>query len=186
MRLRHILIELPVFVSGKIVLTGAKVREEIYQAFELIYPVLSMYPRNTGTISEMFANCTQATSVSREEYASLWTSFGPLSTRYHSSPSGHRPSSVLACLFTPVCSAALHGVSVHPFGMGGFLPRLSKTFPLTQLDICTRNICAVVRWEFTTSGNLRSRRGCLHLVPSSLLYTRYDYSAMKWRKRTRD
>jgi len=27
--------------KGKIVLTGAKVREEIYQAFELIYPVLS-------------------------------------------------------------------------------------------------------------------------------------------------
>jgi len=30
-----------IFVSGKIVLTGAKVREEIYQAFELIYPVLN-------------------------------------------------------------------------------------------------------------------------------------------------
>lgn len=30
-----------IFVSGKIVLTGAKVREEIYQAFELICPVLS-------------------------------------------------------------------------------------------------------------------------------------------------
>ena len=29
-----------IFVSGKLVLTGAKVREEIYQAFELIYPVL--------------------------------------------------------------------------------------------------------------------------------------------------
>ena len=29
-----------IFVSGKIVLTGAKVREEIYQAFELVYPVL--------------------------------------------------------------------------------------------------------------------------------------------------
>lgn len=28
-----------IFVSGKIVLTGAKVREEIYQAFNLIYPV---------------------------------------------------------------------------------------------------------------------------------------------------
>ncbi len=28
-------------LKGKIVLTGAKVREEIYQAFELIYPVLS-------------------------------------------------------------------------------------------------------------------------------------------------
>ncbi|KAL8923132.1 MAG: hypothetical protein Q9172_003262 [Xanthocarpia lactea] len=34
-------IVLLIFVSGKIVLTGAKVREEIYQAFETIYPVLS-------------------------------------------------------------------------------------------------------------------------------------------------
>lgn len=33
-------IVLLIFVSGKIVLTGAKVREEIYQAFELVYPVL--------------------------------------------------------------------------------------------------------------------------------------------------
>ena len=34
-------IVLLIFVSGKIVLTGAKVREEIYHAFEQIYPVLS-------------------------------------------------------------------------------------------------------------------------------------------------
>lgn len=34
-------IVLLIFVSGKIVLTGAKVREEIYQAFETIYPTLS-------------------------------------------------------------------------------------------------------------------------------------------------
>ncbi|GAB7363112.1 hypothetical protein MBLNU230_g3403t1 [Neophaeotheca triangularis] len=34
-------IVLLIFVSGKIVLTGAKVREEIYQAFDLIQPVLS-------------------------------------------------------------------------------------------------------------------------------------------------
>lgn len=34
-------IVLLIFVSGKIVLTGAKVREEIYQAFEMIYPVLN-------------------------------------------------------------------------------------------------------------------------------------------------
>ncbi|KAI1933578.1 TATA-binding protein (TBP) [Ophidiomyces ophidiicola] len=34
-------IVLLIFVSGKIVLTGAKVREEIYQAFEMIYPVLT-------------------------------------------------------------------------------------------------------------------------------------------------
>lgn len=39
-------IVLLIFVSGKIVLTGAKVREEIYQAFELIYPVLSGMRRN--------------------------------------------------------------------------------------------------------------------------------------------
>ncbi|KAF1983725.1 putative TATA-box-binding protein [Aulographum hederae CBS 113979] len=29
-----------IFTSGKIVITGAKVREDIYQAFELMYPVL--------------------------------------------------------------------------------------------------------------------------------------------------
>lgn len=39
-------IVLLIFVSGKIVLTGAKVREEIYQAFEMIYPVLQgMYSK---------------------------------------------------------------------------------------------------------------------------------------------
>ena len=36
-------IVLLIFVSGKIVLTGAKVREEIYQAFENIYPVLAEF-----------------------------------------------------------------------------------------------------------------------------------------------
>ena len=49
-------IVLLIFVSGKIVLTGAKVREEIYQAFELIYPVL------TGMLClplklQLWANC---------------------------------------------------------------------------------------------------------------------------------
>ncbi|GMM38544.1 TATA-binding protein [Saccharomycopsis crataegensis] len=36
-------IVLLIFVSGKIVLTGAKQREEIYAAFEAIYPVLSEF-----------------------------------------------------------------------------------------------------------------------------------------------
>ncbi|KAF2069257.1 hypothetical protein CYY_009427 [Polysphondylium violaceum] len=36
-----------IFVSGKIVLTGAKVREEIYDAFEQIYPVLTAFRKNT-------------------------------------------------------------------------------------------------------------------------------------------
>jgi len=48
-------IVLLIFVSGKIVLTGAKVREEIYQAFEMIYPVLqgmhcSSLPGSTANI----------------------------------------------------------------------------------------------------------------------------------------
>jgi transcription initiation factor TFIID TATA-box-binding protein len=36
-------IVLLIFVSGKVVLTGAKVRDEIYQAFENIYPVLTEF-----------------------------------------------------------------------------------------------------------------------------------------------
>lgn len=39
-------IVLLIFVSGKIVLTGAKQREEIYAAFEAIYPVLSEYKKS--------------------------------------------------------------------------------------------------------------------------------------------
>lgn len=39
-------IVLLIFVSGKIVLTGAKKREEIYDAFELIYPVLNEFRKN--------------------------------------------------------------------------------------------------------------------------------------------
>ncbi|KAI9843156.1 MAG: hypothetical protein M1837_006609 [Sclerophora amabilis] len=42
-------IVLLIFVSGKIVLTGAKVREEIYQAFEMIYPVLSGTSKSYGS-----------------------------------------------------------------------------------------------------------------------------------------
>ncbi|CAR65957.1 DEHA2G11836p [Debaryomyces hansenii CBS767] len=39
-------IVLLIFVSGKIVLTGAKQREEIYAAFEAIYPVLSEFRKS--------------------------------------------------------------------------------------------------------------------------------------------
>lgn len=38
-------IVLLIFVSGKIVLTGAKIRDEIFQAFENIYPVLTQYKK---------------------------------------------------------------------------------------------------------------------------------------------
>lgn len=36
-------IVLLIFVSGKIVLTGAKIRDDIYEAFDNIYPVLTQY-----------------------------------------------------------------------------------------------------------------------------------------------
>ena len=36
-------IVLLIFVSGKVVLTGGKVRNEIYSAFEKIYPVLEEF-----------------------------------------------------------------------------------------------------------------------------------------------
>lgn len=38
-------IVLLIFVSGKIVLTGAKMRDEIYEAFDNIYPVLTQYKK---------------------------------------------------------------------------------------------------------------------------------------------
>ncbi|KAM0674541.1 TATA-binding protein (TBP) [Gurleya vavrai] len=34
-----------IFVSGKVVLTGAKLRDEIYEAFDNIYPVLSQHKK---------------------------------------------------------------------------------------------------------------------------------------------
>ena len=40
-------IVLLIFVSGKVVLTGAKVRQEIYDAFENIYPILKSYKKTT-------------------------------------------------------------------------------------------------------------------------------------------
>ena len=38
-------IVLLIFVSGKVVLTGAKVREEIYEAFDNIYPILKGFKK---------------------------------------------------------------------------------------------------------------------------------------------
>ena len=43
-------IVLLIFVSGKVVLTGAKKRKEIYEAFEKIYPVLQEYKKGAGVV----------------------------------------------------------------------------------------------------------------------------------------
>lgn len=40
-------IVLLIFVSGKVVLTGAKVRAEIYESFENIYPILNGFRKMT-------------------------------------------------------------------------------------------------------------------------------------------
>ncbi|ONK74308.1 uncharacterized protein A4U43_C03F4910 [Asparagus officinalis] len=45
-RMKQPKIVLLIFVSGKIVLTGAKVREETYAAFENIYPVLTEFRKS--------------------------------------------------------------------------------------------------------------------------------------------
>ncbi|KAJ8430232.1 hypothetical protein Cgig2_009410 [Carnegiea gigantea] len=45
-RMKQPKIVLLIFVSGKIVITGAKVREETYTAFENIYPVLTEFRKN--------------------------------------------------------------------------------------------------------------------------------------------
>ena len=50
-------IVLLIFVSGKIVLTGAKVREEIYRAFEMIYPVLNGMLRSLGSGTVVANDC---------------------------------------------------------------------------------------------------------------------------------
>ena len=49
-------IVLLIFVSGKIVLTGAKVRHDIFRAFEKIYPVLINFKKNITTNSDATAN----------------------------------------------------------------------------------------------------------------------------------
>lgn len=41
-------IVLLIFASGKIVLTGAKKKEDIYQAFNQMYPVLKKYKKKTA------------------------------------------------------------------------------------------------------------------------------------------
>ena len=63
-------IVLLIFVSGKIVLTGAKVREEIYQAFEMIYPVLQGMLGMT-TVMDRVANMSRLPQGLRT--CSIWS-----------------------------------------------------------------------------------------------------------------
>lgn len=81
-------IVLLIFVSGKIVLTGAKVREEIYQAFEMIYPVLQGMCDDPGCNTH---SLTSSQTSRRSNLARPW-----LHRRYdHSAPRLYKSSPLL-------------------------------------------------------------------------------------------
>lgn len=50
-------IVLLIFVSGKVVLTGAKVRQEIYEAFDKIFPILKSFKKQWSHFSASGQNC---------------------------------------------------------------------------------------------------------------------------------
>lgn len=52
-RMKHPKIVLLIFVSGKVVLTGAKKREEIYDAFENIYPILQEFRKGNPRVADL-------------------------------------------------------------------------------------------------------------------------------------
>src|SRR6187402_2513708 len=73
-------IVLLIFVSGKIVLTGAKVREEIYQAFEMIYPVLQglfSHGNNPCLLSLTSFKTSRKSDLALSRSASAVRSFNP-------------------------------------------------------------------------------------------------------------
>lgn len=109
-------IVLLIFVSGKIVLTGAKVREEIYSAFELIYPVLS------GMCGTVFRLMKFGLIVIRlQESLSLRT--GNLSTWGDHTPDCINTSNELACTVNPTTPDVRHEL---------FLPLKSPTLESTH------------------------------------------------------
>eukprot|EP00878_Enallax_costatus_P000768 GHUV01000886.1.p1 GENE.GHUV01000886.1~~GHUV01000886.1.p1 ORF type:complete len:353 (+),score=113.09 GHUV01000886.1:316-1374(+) len=62
-RMKEPKIVLLIFVSGKVVLTGAKKRDEIYQAFENIYPTLCEFRKQDSTASAGLAPLLTAPSA---------------------------------------------------------------------------------------------------------------------------
>ncbi|KAA6423517.1 MAG: TATA-box-binding 1 [Trebouxia sp. A1-2] len=62
-------IVLLIFVSGKVVLTGAKFKEEIYQAFEQIYPTLGIFRK--GDVPPQGSGAPQAASLEGRQQSAL-------------------------------------------------------------------------------------------------------------------
>lgn len=75
-RMKQPKIVLLIFVSGKIVLTGAKVREETYTAFENIYPVLTEFRKVQQWIFGEWAtdnSCKKCRECSWTQHYDCWT-----------------------------------------------------------------------------------------------------------------
>jgi hypothetical protein len=67
-------IVLLIFVSGKVVLTGAKERVQIYEAFENIFPVLQVFKKQTdaaGTSAAPALPSTAAAAAASEAMPAL-------------------------------------------------------------------------------------------------------------------
>jgi len=74
-----------IFVSGKVVLTGAKTREEIYQAFETIYPALVEFRKGDPAAAPgMEALPSKKRSVSLKEDATEMHSFHSIMSNVNS------------------------------------------------------------------------------------------------------
>lgn len=116
-------IVLLIFVSGKIVLTGAKVREEIYQAFEMIYPVL------TGECPRRFRDKSQDANFSKT-----------------SARSSSRPGRILTILQSRVVRSKF-----FPFVPSR--PGIDASSPFVQLvlSVCISSIPRILRTALTPS-----------------------------------
>lgn len=155
-------IVLLIFVSGKIVLTGAKVREEIYQAFEMIYPVLSgMFLVSCSRWT--LANCsyrlpqglrlcvdTPSTGDHHQTYFTL-LHYLVLSLSYFLLPGGFEQDFVPRSLFDFTIVYA------------SIIRRSSDSKVVTRLSAFSRSKITI-RWSHTAGiggGTVRWSNGCL-------------------------
>ena len=92
-------IVLLIFVSGKVVLAGAKVRQEIYEAFDNIYPILKNFKKQAPTIKSLLTpsakkgddeNSTETEAASRNLTASISSLLSSPSSQCSFTPESYR------------------------------------------------------------------------------------------------
>ena len=106
-----------IFVSGKIVLTGAKVREEIYMAFNQIYSVLSGASLLLHLELDLTGRVPKGVVVTLRSYTELLVWKLPLirvgDTRVALSLSGDRCPSILIILVSSSCPTTIPNPDRH-------------------------------------------------------------------------